>query len=85
MDYITSPGVVIPVFVLLVLIIYYLISLTGLLREANEDLKCQVKNDRPNCVEFIPYFIMFNMFSSIKSELKSVGSFFKVDRVEEEP
>ncbi len=42
MDYITSPGVVIPVFVLLVLIIYYLISLTGLLRESNEDLKMQV-------------------------------------------
>lgn len=42
MDYFTSPGIVIPVFVLLVLIIYYLISLTGLLREANEDLKMQV-------------------------------------------
>ena len=42
MDYVTSPGIVIPVFVLLVLIIYYLISLTGLLRESNEDLKNQV-------------------------------------------
>ena len=41
-DYLTSPGVVIPVFVLLILIIYYLVSLTGLLREANEDLKIQV-------------------------------------------
>ncbi len=41
-DYFTSPGVVIPVFVLLVLIIYYLVSLTGLLRESNEDLKNQV-------------------------------------------
>ncbi len=30
------------VFVLLVLIIYYLVSLTGLLRESNEDLKMQV-------------------------------------------
>lgn len=43
LDYFTSPGVVIPVFVLLILIIYYLISLTGLLRESNEDLKIQVK------------------------------------------
>ena len=42
LDYITSPGIVIPVFVLLVLIIYYLVSLTGLLRESNEDLKAQV-------------------------------------------
>ena len=46
MDYITSPGVVIPVFVLLVLIIYYLISLTGLLRESNEDLKMQLHHER---------------------------------------
>lgn len=43
MDYLTSPGIVIPVFVLLVLIIYYLISLTRLLREANDDLKNQVR------------------------------------------
>ena len=42
LDYITSPGIVIPTFVLLVLIIYYLVSLTGLLRESNEDLKNQV-------------------------------------------
>jgi hypothetical protein len=42
LDYVTSPGVVIPVFVLLVLVIYYLVSLTGLLRESNEDLKNQV-------------------------------------------
>ena len=42
LDYITSPGIVIPTFVLMVLIIYYLISLTGLLRESNDDLKNQV-------------------------------------------
>ena len=42
LDYITSPGIVIPTFLLLVLIIYYLVSMTGLLRESNEDLKNQV-------------------------------------------
>lgn len=46
LDYITSPGIVIPTFVLLVLIIYYLISLTGLLRESNEDLKNQLHHER---------------------------------------
>jgi hypothetical protein len=48
LDYITSPGIVIPVLVLLVLIIYYLTSLTGLLRESNNDLKEQVP-----CVNFL--------------------------------
>jgi len=43
MTFAFSPGVVIPVFVLLVLVIYYLVSLTGLLRESNEDLKRQVR------------------------------------------
>ena len=42
LDYITSPGIVIPTLVLMVLIIYYLMSLTGLLRESNNDLKNQV-------------------------------------------
>jgi hypothetical protein len=42
LDYIASPGIVIPLLLLLVLIIYYLISLTGALREANEDLKVLV-------------------------------------------
>lgn len=39
LDYIASPGIVIPLLLLLVLIIYYLVSLTGALREANNDLK----------------------------------------------
>lgn len=39
MDYIASPGIVIPLLLLLVLIIYYLVSLTNALREANNDLK----------------------------------------------
>lgn len=38
-DYISSPGVVIPAGLLLVLIIYYLLSLTTALREANSDLR----------------------------------------------
>ncbi len=44
--YCTSPGIVIPVLVLLVLVIYYLVSLTGLLRESNEDLKNQLHHER---------------------------------------
>lgn len=39
LDYIVSPGIVIPLIVLMILIIYYMISLTGSLREANNDLK----------------------------------------------
>ncbi|KAJ8978854.1 hypothetical protein NQ317_004465 [Molorchus minor] len=46
LDYIASPGIVIPLLVLLTLIIYYLISLTGALREANEDLKIQLHRER---------------------------------------
>ena len=42
LDYITSPGIVIPTLVLLILVIYNLISTSGLLKEANEDLKEQV-------------------------------------------
>ena len=38
-DYISSPGTVIPAGLLLILIIYYLMSLTTALREAVQDLK----------------------------------------------
>ena len=38
LDYITSPGIVIPVLVLLFLVINYLISQTGLLRDINSAL-----------------------------------------------
>jgi len=46
LDYIASPGIVIPLLLLLVLIIYYLLSLTGALREANTDLKNQLRRER---------------------------------------
>nr|XP_023025847.1 transmembrane channel-like protein 2 isoform X1 [Leptinotarsa decemlineata] len=46
LDYIASPGIVIPLLVLLTLIIYYLISLTSALREANDDLKIQLRRER---------------------------------------
>ncbi|KAH1004101.1 hypothetical protein HUJ04_003903 [Dendroctonus ponderosae] len=46
LDYIASPGIVIPLLLLLVLIIYYLVSLTGALREANNDLKTQLRRER---------------------------------------
>ncbi|XP_045116158.1 uncharacterized protein LOC123507406 isoform X2 [Portunus trituberculatus] len=45
-DYISSPGVVIPAGLLLVLIIYYLVSLTAALREANSDLRDQLRQER---------------------------------------
>ena len=51
LDYITSPGVVIPTLVLMILVIYNLISTSGLLKDANEDLKEQVcfqYNLKPN-------------------------------------
>ncbi|XP_063632944.1 transmembrane channel-like protein [Cydia splendana] len=44
--YIASPAIVIPLLVLLILIIYYLISLTNSLREANNDLKIQLRRER---------------------------------------
>lgn len=46
LDYIASPGIVIPLLVLLILIIYYLVSLTNALREANNDLKIQLRRER---------------------------------------
>ncbi|RZC36461.1 transmembrane channel-like protein 3 [Asbolus verrucosus] len=46
LDYIASPGIVIPLLLLLTLIIYYLISLTNALREANNDLKIQLRRER---------------------------------------
>ncbi|XP_076649731.1 transmembrane channel-like protein [Halictus rubicundus] len=46
LDYIASPGIVIPLIVLMTLIIYYMVSLTGSLREANDDLKIQLRHER---------------------------------------
>ncbi|KAK9881610.1 hypothetical protein WA026_016481 [Henosepilachna vigintioctopunctata] len=39
LEYIVSPGIIIPLLVLLILFIYYLTSLTSSLREANSELK----------------------------------------------
>jgi hypothetical protein len=46
LDYIVSPAAIIPLLVLLILIIYYLISLTNALRESNQDLKNQLRKER---------------------------------------
>lgn len=46
MDYIVSPAAIIPLLLLLILFIYYLISLTGALRIANQDLKMQLHKER---------------------------------------
>ncbi|XP_011865678.1 PREDICTED: transmembrane channel-like protein 3 [Vollenhovia emeryi] len=46
LDYIASPGIVIPLIVLMTLIIYYMASLAGSLREANNDLKMQLRHER---------------------------------------
>ncbi|CAH0401812.1 unnamed protein product [Chilo suppressalis] len=46
LEYAASPAIVIPLLVLLILIIYYLTSLTNSLREANNDLKIQLRRER---------------------------------------
>ncbi|XP_025075540.1 transmembrane channel-like protein 1 [Pogonomyrmex barbatus] len=46
LDYVASPGIVIPLIVLMTLIIYYMASLAGSLREANNDLKLQLRHER---------------------------------------
>ncbi|XP_043664639.1 transmembrane channel-like protein 3 [Vespula pensylvanica] len=46
LDYISSASMVIPLIVLMTLIIYYMASLTGSLREANNDLKIQLRQER---------------------------------------
>ncbi|OXU24019.1 hypothetical protein TSAR_012214 [Trichomalopsis sarcophagae] len=43
LDYIASPGIVIPLIVLMALIIYYMVSLTNSLRESNNDLKVTIQ------------------------------------------
>lgn len=46
LHYLTSPGTVIPIIVLLVLIIYYLSSTLSSSKEANKELKAQLKKDK---------------------------------------
>lgn len=46
LDYISSPAIVIPLLVLLVLVIFYQISLAGSLRESNNDLRTQLRRER---------------------------------------
>ena len=45
-NYLTSPGAVFPILLLLVLFIYYLLSIVGSLKEANNDLKSQIRKDK---------------------------------------
>ena len=46
LSYIASPGVVIPLLVLLTLVIYYLVSLSSSLRETVTDLRTQLRQER---------------------------------------
>lgn len=46
LKYIASPSTVIPLLLLMILIIYYLVSLTNALREANQDLRLQLQRER---------------------------------------
>lgn len=52
LEYIASPGIVIPLIVLMTLIIYYMVSLTNSLRESNNDLKVYSKQFKIGC-EFV--------------------------------
>ena len=61
LDYITSPGIVIPTLVLMVLVIYNLVSTAGLLKEANEDLKEQVRMNS-NITTIINHLRLTNEF-----------------------
>ncbi|XP_046391532.1 transmembrane channel-like protein [Ischnura elegans] len=46
LDYVASPALVIPLLVLLVLVVAYLVSLAAALREANDDLRAQLRRER---------------------------------------
>ena len=45
-DYLTSPGTIIPVILLLILIIYYLLSRNALLTEENSDLRSTLRKEK---------------------------------------
>lgn len=45
-DYLTSPGTIVPLLLLLVLIIYWLLSTVANLKDANNDLKLQLRKDK---------------------------------------
>lgn len=46
LNYITSPGAIIPLLISLILIIYYLLSTVSSAKEANKELKAQLKKDK---------------------------------------
>ena len=46
LDYLTSPGAVLPAILLLVLFIYYLISMVSSLKESNKELKSQLRKEK---------------------------------------
>ncbi|OTF75936.1 TMC domain containing protein [Euroglyphus maynei] len=46
LDYLTSPGAVLPTILLLVLFIYYLLSSVSALKDANKELKSQIRKDK---------------------------------------
>nr|XP_027204963.1 transmembrane channel-like protein 2 [Dermatophagoides pteronyssinus] len=46
LDYLTSPGAVLPTILLLVLFIYYLLSSVSALKDANKELKSQVRKEK---------------------------------------
>ena len=46
LSYIASPGIVIPLLVLLILVIYYLVSLSSSVRETVNDMRTQMRQER---------------------------------------
>ena len=46
LDYLTSPGAVLPLLLLMILFIYYLLSTVSSLKDSNKELKAQLRKDK---------------------------------------
>ncbi|XP_017494770.1 PREDICTED: transmembrane channel-like protein 3, partial [Rhagoletis zephyria] len=60
LDYLTSPGAVLPLLLLMVLFIYYLLSTVSSMKEANRELKSQLRKDKDQQKKKIQKIPMIN-------------------------